>query len=472
MTGCGATASRKTSGNRFSSGANWRTAGRRSSPSRCSASTRPEPFLGAAGGPGLPRGPRLGDRSRSTSGAPRRRECRGRPPAPSSRLLAVHARSQPAHDHLEVLVLARVEVLRRRAAVRAPRRASTSSRSALAAGGLITDSLTASACRVCRSRPPPTPCAAASRITSSGGSLPVQIRSDSAPWRTSTSIPSTASRRARAGAPDQLGLAARVDEVDHDLGRVRAPRRRAGAARRGPRRLACPTAVQLTISSWLAGAAPLVAHRPRSCPAPSPSPRATLAPAPRRARRSGSRPPPCAPSRASAQTTARAEPPAPSTSARSPAGGAGRAASSPGASVLSARIASPSKLSVLAAPISARRGRALVGDAPAPPPCGGSSRWRRRSPLAGIARTRSRELLGRDRRSPRRTTRRRGRAPRARRSASPGEREWATGWPSTARRFMPHHMRALSTGGRRAALGLAGPPGTRPRASRTPPRWP
>ena len=69
-----------------------------------------------------------------------------------------------------------------------------------------------------------------------------------------------------------------------------------------------------------------------------------------------------APAPTSAQTTARAEPPAPSTSARLPAGGSGRASRKPVASVFSARIRPSAKLSVFAAPISARRRGGLVGE--------------------------------------------------------------------------------------------------------------
>ena len=73
-----------------------------------------------------------------------------------------------------------------------------------------------------------------------------------------------------------------------------------------------------------------------------------------------------APSRSSAQTAARALPPAPSTSARLPAGDSPRAAIKPGASVFSAAIAPPgAKLSVLAAPISRAASLALSASASA-----------------------------------------------------------------------------------------------------------
>ena len=77
-----------------------------------------------------------------------------------------------------------------------------------------------------------------------------------------------------------------------------------------------------------------------------------------------------APARVRAQTQARAEPPAPSTSARIPAGSAASAPSNPAASVFSASIRPPAKLSVFAAPISPAAAEARSAIASAASLCG------------------------------------------------------------------------------------------------------
>ena len=77
-----------------------------------------------------------------------------------------------------------------------------------------------------------------------------------------------------------------------------------------------------------------------------------------------------APSVTSAQATARAEPPAPSTRARWPAGGAGSESRKPRASVFSAAIRPPAKLSVLAAPIARAASEASSASSSAATLCG------------------------------------------------------------------------------------------------------
>ncbi len=77
-----------------------------------------------------------------------------------------------------------------------------------------------------------------------------------------------------------------------------------------------------------------------------------------------------APSVTRAQATARAEPPAPSTRARSPAGAAGSESRKPLASVFSAAIRPPEKLSVLAAPIASAASEASSASSSAATLCG------------------------------------------------------------------------------------------------------
>ena len=140
--------------------------------------------------------------------------------------------------------------------------------------------------------------------------------------------------------------------------------------------------------------------------------------------------------RAAPSTTARALPPAPSTSAaRARRGGSGSAAIRPGASVLSAWIAPVSREGqrVRGADRARARSRRRRRRARAPPPCAGSSRWRRRSPPRGSARTVSSKQLGRDGQqlvAPVVAAR----APRAPRCASPASGCGATGQPRTPRR--------------------------------------
>ena len=176
-------------------------------------------------------------------------------------------------------------------------------------------------------------------------------------------------------------------------------------------------------------------------------------PAASRARACGSRPPRRRPRpRAAPRPAARAAPPAPSTSAVCRAGRAGARRCSPPASVLSALIAPSSKVSVLAAPIARAAAARVVGQRER------SQLVRDRHVRAAVARRRAARAP-----SPRTApaARAASRSCQSRPSAAnaalciAGERLWATGWPSTP-----------ASGQQSAALGrVAARPRRAPRCS-------
>ncbi len=165
---------------------------------------------------------------------------------------------------------------------------------------------------------------AAARIVASGGSRPLHTASDSAPWRTRTSIPSTVSAPAAAAASSRRGRPLAVDHVDDDLAGVEI-----GPAQRQLReRVLAPHPHRGRVDDQVVvgggGIDDGPCHR-----------------APRRgsrsATRSGSRHRPWLPRGPAPRPRPAPRRPAPRTRARRPPGGSGSAARRPAASVLSAR---------------------------------------------------------------------------------------------------------------------------------------
>ena len=199
--------------------------------------------------------------------------------------------------------------------------------------------------------------------------------------------------------------------------------------------------------------------------APAPSPRCGSRARPRRRR--------CAAPR----SRARAEPPAPSTSARLPVQRLRRAPSMiPTASVFSAAIRRADEAErVGGADLARRRRRPRSASASAASLCG-TVTLTPAKPSSGSERDQLGEAARARPRSPRRTTSRRARARPARRSASPASASARPGsrgrrggaWCGDARRGRLRTARSAL--GRRAALLLRAPPGSRPRPRRTPPR--
>ena len=208
--------------------------------------------------------------------------------------------------------------------------------------------------------------------------------------------------------------------------------------------------MQLTSTSAAAGRA----HR---------AARPARARAARRARACGCRSTPRRrPRRSSAHTAARALPPAPSTSARLPAGGSPIAAIRPRrVGVLRGdRAVGRDRQRVRRADRLARR-RSRCRPAPARRACAGSSRWRRRSPSR---RARARSLREQRRRRPAAADSASRRIPSEASAALciAGERLCATGQPSTPRRLATSSC--TSEGARRSS---SPPPGRRRRSFRT-----